>query len=64
MADVLAVADACDAASFHYIGFSLGTKVSWGAAESAEDRLDSISLIGAEPEANEEVTEELTDLLR
>lgn len=64
VADVLAVADACDAASFHYLGFSLGAKVGWGVAASAENRLDSIALIGAEPEANEEVSEEFTDLLK
>lgn len=51
--DVLAVADACGAATFHYLGFSLGAKVGWGIAASAQDRLDSIALIGAEPEANE-----------
>jgi len=64
VADVLAVADTCDAASFHYLGFSLGAKVGWGLAASAQDRLDSIALIGAEPEANDEVSEEFTDLLR
>ena len=64
VADVVAVADACDAASFHYLGFSLGAKAGWGLAASAQDRLDSIALIGAEPEANEQVSEEFTDLLR
>lgn len=64
VADVLAVADTCDAPSFHYLGFSLGAKVGWGLAASVQDRLDSIALIGAEPEANEEVSEEFTDLLR
>lgn len=64
VADVLAVADACGAASFHYLGFSLGAKVGWGLAASAQDRLDSIALIGAEPEANEEVSEEFAELFR
>jgi pimeloyl-ACP methyl ester carboxylesterase len=62
--DVLAVADACDAASFHYLGFSLGAKVGWGVAAWAQDRLESIALIGAEPEANEAISEEFTALLR
>ena len=62
--DVLAVADACDTASFHYLGFSLGAKVGWGVAAWAQDRLESIALIGAEPEANEAISEEFTALLR
>jgi len=64
VADVLAVADTCGATSFHYLGFSLGAKVGWGLAATAQERLDSIALIGAEPEANEEVSEEFVELLR
>jgi len=60
--DVLAVADACDAASFHYLGFSLGAKVGWGVAAWAQDRLESIALIGAEPEASEAISEAFTAL--
>lgn len=63
VADVLAVADACGAASFHYLGFSLGAKVGWGLAASSQDRLDSIALIGAEPRANEAVSEDFIELL-
>jgi pimeloyl-ACP methyl ester carboxylesterase len=28
--DVLAVADTCNAVTFHHLGFSLGAKVGWG----------------------------------
>lgn len=48
----------------NYLGFSLGGKVGWGVAASAQDRLDSIVLFGAEPETNEEVSEEFADLFR
>jgi pimeloyl-ACP methyl ester carboxylesterase len=64
VADVLAVADTCDTGSFHYLAVSLGANIGWGLAASAQDCLDSITLIGAEPEANEEVSEEFADLLR
>lgn len=47
--DVLAVADACGAASFHYLGWSLGAKVGWGLAAEASDRLTTIALMSAEP---------------
>lgn len=54
--DVLAVANACDAATFHYLGFSLGAKVGWGVAARAQERLASIALIGGEPQANEDIS--------
>lgn len=62
--DVLAVANACDAATFHYLGFSLGAKVGWGVAARAQDRLASIALIGGEPEANEEISSEFIELFK
>lgn len=62
--DVLAVADACDAVTFHYLGFSLGAKVGWGVAARAQDRLASIALIGGEPEANEEISGEFVELFK
>lgn len=62
--DVLAVADACDAATFHYLGFSLGAKVGWGVAARAQDRLASIALIGGEPEANEEISGDFVEMLK
>ena len=62
--DVLAVANACDAATFHYLGFSLGAKVGWGVAARAQDRLASIALIGGEPEANEEISGAFLELFK
>lgn len=61
--DVVAVADACDAEEFHFLGWSMGAKVGWGVAGQAQDRLGSIALIGAEPEASDESAGEMIALL-
>lgn len=62
--DVLAVADACEAERFHYLGFSLGAKVGWGVAAGNQGRLASIALIGAEPKASEATSDSMIDLFR
>ena len=62
--DLLAVADICEAAQFHYLGFSLGAKVGWGLAAHAQGRLASIGLIGAEPRASEATSDSMVDLFR
>lgn len=61
--DVVAVADACDAEEFHFLGWSMGAKVGWGVAGQAQDRLGSIALIGADPEASDESAGEMIALL-
>lgn len=61
--DVLAVADACEARDFHYLGWSLGAKVGWGLAASASDRLTSIALIAAEPENSGETSDAMIELI-
>lgn len=61
--DVLAVADACEAEEFHYLGWSLGAKVGWGLAAEASDRLTSIALIAAEPENSGETSTAMIDLI-
>lgn len=62
--DVLAVADACEADVFHYLGFSLGAKVGWGVAAQSPRRLTSIGLIGAEPKASEATSESMMELFK
>lgn len=62
--DVLAVADACEAELFHYLGFSLGAKVGWGVAAQAQHRLASIGLIGAEPNASEAISDSMIELFK
>lgn len=61
--DVLAVADACEAEEFHFLGWSLGAKVGWGLAAEASDRLTSIALIGAEPENSGETSSAMIELI-
>ncbi len=63
VSDVLAVADACEAEKFHYLGWSLGGKVGWGLADQAQDRLASLALIGAEPEASGETASAMIALI-
>lgn len=63
VSDVLAVADACEVATFHYLGWSLGAKVGWALAEQAQERLASLALMGAEPEASGEDASELIALI-
>lgn len=62
--DVLAVADACEARTFHYLGWSLGAKVGWGLADQAQDRLASLALMSAEPEASDEDASALIALVK
>lgn len=61
--DVLAVADACEAERFHYLGWSLGGKVGWGLADQAQNRLASLALIGAEPETSGETASAMITLV-
>ncbi|MGI8632819.1 MAG: alpha/beta fold hydrolase [Solirubrobacterales bacterium] len=63
VSDVLAVADACEAEKIHYLGWSLGGKVGWGLADQAQDRLASLALIGAEPEASGETASAMIALI-
>lgn len=63
VSDVLAVADACEAERFHFLGWSLGGKVGWGLADQAQDRLASLALIGAEPEASGETASAMIALI-
>ena len=63
VSDVLAVADACEAEKLHYLGWSLGGKVGWGLADQAQDRLASLALIGAEPEASGETASAMIALI-
>lgn len=63
VSDVLAVADACEAERVHYLGWSLGGKVGWGLADQAQDRLASLALIGAEPEASGETASAMIALI-
>lgn len=63
VSDVLAVADACEAERFHYLGWSLGGKVGWGLADQAQGRLASLALIGAEPETSGETASAMIALV-
>ena len=63
VSDVLAVADACEAERVHYLGWSLGGKVGWGLADQAQDRLATLALIGAEPEASGETASAMIALI-
>ncbi|MDX1657556.1 MAG: alpha/beta hydrolase [Nitriliruptorales bacterium] len=62
--DVLAVADASDTERFHLLGWSMGAKVAWGVADQAQDRLASVAMIGADPEASDDSAGQMIDLLR
>lgn len=63
VSDVLAVADACEAERVHYLGWSLGGKVGWGLVDQAQNRLASLALIGAEPEASGETASAMIALV-
>ena len=63
VSDVLAVADACEAERVNYLGWSLGGKVGWGLVDQAQNRLASLALIGAEPEASGEAASAMIALV-
>lgn len=62
--DVLAVADACGAGSFHYLGWSMGAKIGWGVAGFAQERLESLALIGADPEGSDDSAGPMIELIK